>query len=249
MVTLRRLAELAARNRALKRRLPSPFNASILVSPDSQLKYVRPGTCGFDPMLLEVAANQITPGMTVWDVGANVGVFSVAAAALGGSVIAFEPDSWLAALLERTRALPENRKLDLKVVTAAISDKNGVAEFIIAERGRASNALAAAGGRTQMGGARATCLVPTLTLDCVGEVLPWPEFIKIDVEGAELLVLEGASKLLRQRPRLLIEVGEDESRRATDVLRGLGYSLFDASKQGQREQIVTCVENTLALPA
>lgn len=250
MMKFRKFAELVARNRAFKRRMPKPFRASILVSPDSQLKYMKPGRAGFDPMLLEVVRAHIRPGTAVWDVGANVGVFSVAAASLGASVVAFEPDVWLAALLERTRALADNRDFDFKVVAAAVSNRVGVAEFLIADRGRASNALQETGGRSQSGGTRTKCMVPTLTLDCICETLPCPDFVKIDVEGAELMVLEGATTLLRRRPRLLIEVGANHAQQITRLLTAAGYLLFDASKPIETAgPIDLCTENTLALAA
>lgn len=246
---LRKLIELAARGRRFKRKLPSNFaSASIIVSPDAQLKYLKPGAEGLDRLLLKTAADHIRPGMTVWDVGANVGVFSVAAAARGATVVAFEPDAWLADLLERTRGLPENGDLNLSVVPVAISNKNGIAQLMIAERGRASNALEDAGGHSQMGGVRYKRIVPTLTLDTLCESLTAPDFVKIDVEGAELLVLEGASALLSLQPDLLIEVSAQHSEQITCILKNAGYRLFDAEAGAiQGAEITECVNNTLAL--
>lgn len=184
--------------------------------------------------------------MTVWDVGANVGVFSVASAALGATVTAFEPDPWLCDLLERTRRLPENKSLDLSIVPAAVSNKDGIAQFMIAERGRASNALEEAGGHGQMGGVRQKRLVPTFRLDTLCHTLARPDFIKIDIEGAELLALEGATELLQSQPGLMIEVSERFVPQITSILRGAGYRLFDAEAMAGAE-IQQCVNNTLAL--
>lgn len=246
---IRRLIELASRGKRFKRKLPSNFgSASIIVSPDAQLKYLKPGSEGLDRMLLATAAEYIRSGMTVWDIGANCGVFSVAAAALGASVVAFEPDSWLADLLERTRRLPENANLDLSVVPVAISNKDGIAQFMIAERGRASNALEEAGGHSQMGGVRQKRMVPTLTLDTLCQTLVAPDFVKIDVEGAELLVLQGASALLRRLPNLLVEVTANHAEQITHILKNAGYTLFDAERGAiQGSEIQKCTNNTLAL--
>ena len=199
-------------------------------------------------MLLAIAEECIRSGMTVWDVGANVGVFSVAAAARGATVVAFEPDVWLADLLERTRSLSENHNLNLSVIPVAISDKDGVAQFMIAERGRASNALEEAGGHSQMGGVRQKRMVPTLTLDTLCQTLAAPDFLKVDVEGAELLVLQGATALLSRRPNLLIEVSDNHAEQITCILKNAGYHLFDAERGvTQGSEIQRCTNNTLAL--
>src|SRR5262249_11526871 len=72
----------------------------------------------------------------------------------------------------------------------------------------------------------ASITVPIRRLDSlVGQaILPAPNVIKIDVEGAELLVLRGALQLLRQhRPRLLIEAhSPDLARDCITVLESLG---------------------------
>ncbi len=246
---IRRLIELVSRGKRFKRKLPANFgSASIIVSPDAQLKYLKPGSEGLDRMLLAIAEEYIRSGMTVWDVGANVGVFSVAAAARGASVVAFEPDVWLAELLERTRGLPENESLDLSIVPVAVSNKDGIAQFMIAERGRASNALEEAGGHSQMGGVREKRMVPTLTLDTLCKTLVAPDFLKVDVEGAELLVLQGATALLRRRPNLLVEVSDNHAEQITYILKNAGYHLFDAERGViQRSEIQRCTNNTLAL--
>jgi len=69
--------------------------APILVSPDSALAYWKPELGSVDPYLLSMVRELVRPGMMVWDIGANVGLFSFAAAALGAQVLAVEPDIWL----------------------------------------------------------------------------------------------------------------------------------------------------------
>lgn len=92
---LRTLAERIARGRSFRRNITvNGSRHSIYVSPDAQLKYLKPG--GFDHDLIEVAERHAKPGQAVWDIGANVGVFSVAAQAMKCSVVAVEADIWLA---------------------------------------------------------------------------------------------------------------------------------------------------------
>jgi precorrin-6B methylase 2 len=57
--------------------------------------------------LLAIAKELIKPGMVLWDIGANVGAFTMAAAYMAGKVgkvLAIEPDSWLTSLIRRSAA-------------------------------------------------------------------------------------------------------------------------------------------------
>ena len=124
------------------------------MSLDSALKYLRLGPRAFNANLLRVAMQNIKSGSKVWDIGANVGVFTFAAvgAARDVSVLSVEADTWLVELLRRSTRLRENRDHEIKVLPAAVSDSLGVAAFLIAQRGRASNSLESTGGRSQAGG-------------------------------------------------------------------------------------------------
>jgi FkbM family methyltransferase len=251
-MNLRRILELTVRGTSLKRRMPPPFDgAFLLVSGDARLELLKPGPEGFDKMLLARAEELVKPGMSVWDIGANVGLFSVAAAARGATVLAVEADPWLAELLQRTANLPENANLKLSVAPFAVSDKDGVAKFFIANRGRASNALAEAGGHSQMGGVREERLTPTLRIDTLSKQLPPPDLLKIDIEGAEAMAIRGANALLRdRRPTIIIEVGGKNADEITGALHELGYHLYDAALPASERSLLTrCVENTLAIPS
>ena len=245
---IRRLAELLARGRQLRRRVRVAGRlAPIWVSPDAQLKYLKPGERAFDRDLLELAEQRLGPDDVVWDVGANIGSFSVAAAtvAVAGEVVAIEADIWLAGLLQRTAAEPFFGGR-LKVVPCAAAAEAGVARFVISARGRASNALEVGGGRSQMGRVREIVLVPTLALDDLLIHLAAPTFVKIDVEGAELLVLRGASRLLRDvRPRIYVEVDERFAGEVMALFAAANYVALDPRSGARLER---CLENTLFEP-
>ena len=128
----------------------------------------------------------------------------------------------------KTKQLNHYCKRNISVLPAAISDKNSIAKLCIAERGRASNALLEAKGRSQMGGVREINLVPTFTLDTLLTSFDKPNFVKIDIEGAELLAIEGATNLIKNvRPIFYIEVGREHSREIFKCFIDNGYKTCD----------------------
>jgi FkbM family methyltransferase len=251
---LRKLAERLSRGKAFKRRLPPQFgNTPIFVSPDAQLKYMKITNAAFDTELLNIACKYINEGDTVWDVGANIGVFSLAAASIVGPqgyVLAVEPDIWLANLIRRSINLPENQDLHIDVLSTAISDKTGIATFLIARRGRAANTLALTDRNSVvMGGIREKHLVTTVILDSLLDVSPPPNFIKIDVEGAEFYVLTGASQILSKiRPIIYCEVSPGNAMEIANIFKSAEYELFKVTSSGEKLPIEICDFNTLACP-
>ncbi len=245
----RRFLELLSRRRVLKRRLPRDVGgASIFVSPDAQLKYLKPGKGAFDRELLAIAKDYLGSQSNVWDIGANVGVFTFAAASLVGKgrILAVEADIWLAQLISRSVLLNKKREYNITVLPVAISDQVGVASFMIAARGRASNALRSAGGNSMMGGVRQICTVPTLTLDILLNETFKPDFVKIDVEGAEKMVLNGAGKTLSSaRPVFYIEVNASNCDDVTHIFKYYHYRLVDGSTGAPIDR---CTDNSLAFP-
>jgi FkbM family methyltransferase len=143
-------------------------------------------------------ANMVKPGSVFFDVGAQAGYHTLLASQLVGRhglVFAFEPVPTNAANIRRHLAL--NAVRNVVVVEGAVSDVDGTALFD-------SGVNLMSGHLCGMG----TLSVRSLTLDHEIErgALPEPDFIKIDVEGAEAQVLLGAQNLLASRhPRLFIE--------------------------------------------
>lgn len=251
---LRTLAERFSRGIVFKRRLPQQFNsARMFVSPDAALAYWKPGLADRDPKLIDLVLEQVKPGTVVWDIGANLGMLTISAAHRTGPkgfVLALEPDVWLVQLLRRSLQLPENRDLPVKVVAAAAAEAPGIATFAIAKRGRASNGLESTGHRSQAGGTRERQTVPVLSLDLLLNHAPPPQFLKIDVEGAEILTLRGAGKVLAEfKPVIHCETDETTSAGVTEILKSAGYRLYDGNlPANQRVEISACCWNTLALP-
>jgi hypothetical protein len=154
MSIARKVVERLTRRLVVKRRLPKDFGGTqIYVAADAALGYLKPTLPGQD--LFRIAREFIQPGARVWNVGANVGLFAFAAGSLAGpdgEVVAIEADVWLASLLERSRDLPGNGRMNVNVLPAAASNDVGISRFLIANRGRASNTLEQSGFRRQAGG-------------------------------------------------------------------------------------------------
>jgi FkbM family methyltransferase len=247
---LRRLLELASRGVVLKRQLPRQCGGcSIYVTPDAALTYWRRDVSKADPTLLKLAVETIRPGSTVWDIGANVGLFSIAAASLSGPagrVYAIEPDPTLAELLRRS-ASANPHSASLQVLSVAISDALGLTRFVIAERGRASNHLEGY-GHSQSSGGRSVQLVMTITLDWLLTQLPVPDVLKIDIEGAELALLNGARKVLERRPTIICEVGQQSQQAVTRILAEYGDLIYDGDTPPEnRSPVALAPWTTLAV--
>ncbi len=193
-----------------------------------------------DPLLLEqfpLAALEhwVRPGTTVYDVGANMGLYTriFLNYLQAEHVVAFEP------MKDNLKQLDVNLQLGgirdrVTVVPCALSDADGENEFQVDDLSTASATLTvvtggeAAAARKQYGFEPKTETVMCRKLDSLmGELnLPPPDVIKVDIEGAEALFLEGARACLAQHaPRLMIELhGVDKARAVYRVLKELGYA-------------------------
>jgi FkbM family methyltransferase len=138
---------------------------------------------------------EIKPGSVVYDIGANVGYFSLLAAVLSGEngkIYAFEPLPRNIEFLRKHIAL--NKGLNIQVIEAAVSSHSGEAFFEL-------GASSAMGHLTAEGGLRVN-MVSLDTLVSNGEIAP-PDYMKIDVEGAEHDVLRGAEEIINDYQPLL----------------------------------------------
>lgn len=253
MVYLRTLAERVLRDVSRHRKLPREFKSvPIIVSSAGGLGVLLKPMIRVDPVLFATVARLVKPGNTVWDVGANVGLFTFASAALAGAkgrVVAFEPDVALIGLLRKSVFLQGSAIAPVTIVPAGIAASTGLRTFAISQRSRASNALFEY-GNSQMGGYRELQTIPCFDLDSCLSWLQVPDVIKVDVEGAEMEVLEGAGKILDDiRPTIMCEVNETNTSSVSAVFDNAGYQMFDAERplvKQNRKSVAAW--NTIALP-
>lgn len=169
----------------------------------------------------------IRPGMTMLDVGAHVGCHALLAARLvgpEGKVYAFEasPDNF--ALLRKNVELNGYRNIAL--VPKAVAEKTGTVTFHLSPEGNDRNSIYES---SRSSGQGRSLQVPTVSLDDFLEQEGWPkvDFVKIDVEGAEPLVFQGMTKLLKRSTELVLIAEfapaciKDSGRSPVDFLRDL----------------------------
>jgi FkbM family methyltransferase len=247
---LRLVLEQATHRIVVRRRLPPPFaDARIYTSSEGGLKYLARRMTQVDPVLLQLAAEVVRPGATVWDIGANIGLFSFAAAVAAGPkghVLAVEPDTDMVRLLRRSAAVNSGHA-PVEVLPAAVCDELSVARFHIAARNRATSHLDGF-GTAMAGGVRATELVPTVTLDWLAARFPAPDVIKIDVEEAEMTVLTGGSRVLDRSPAIICEVAASNATLVWELLNARGYAIYDGDRpRRERVPAAAAPPNTLAI--
>lgn len=181
----------------------------------------------------------IKPGSVVYDIGANVGYFSLLASVLVGSrghVVAFEPLPRNLCYLRKHLEL--NGLQNLMVIDAAVSDQSGEAFFDL-------GASTAMGHLADAGDIR----VRRVSLDhLLGEktILP-PDYMKIDVEGAEYDVLCGARRILEiYHPLLFVDTHNRQAHRLTVALLdalGYQYDVLDGKPLQESKEFIAYAKN------
>jgi FkbM family methyltransferase len=173
----------------------------------------------------------VQPGDVVYDLGANIGWYSLLAAKRvgpSGQVIAFEPSVTNAAYVAWNAA--GNHFANVSVVPAAVSDRDGWATFL--DKGSLESRLDKDDDEAQAGRraarkrrVRGRTAVPVLTLDgwIAATEQPPPTLVKMDIEGAEIGALRGMSETLRSvGPTLIIEP-HGTQRAIAGLLDAAGY--------------------------
>ncbi len=191
---------------------------------------------------IRLSRRLINTGDTVVDAGANMGLWAMGAArrvGQNGAVHAFEP------VPENFEELRSNTELNdltqIHAVECGLSHRKGRTTIYAATNGNSGMAsLAPAPGVDR------ALDIELTTLDdyCEAQGIARVEFLKMDVEGAELSVLEGGRELLKKDPMILFEASEQTARafgRSTVEVKAhlseMGFRLFRVDRRG-----LECVE-------
>jgi FkbM family methyltransferase len=176
-------------------------------------------------------------GDIFFDIGANQGYYSILASALVGNfgkVYSFEPDP------RNISVLMKNKRENVVVIEKAVNDSSGKLDFysVVGISGVSSFDVKYISEYRYR-----KIQVEAITLDffCSSEKIV-PNYIKIDVEGAEEKVLVGASELLTENsPIILLEVWfkpfTENYKRSIDILNTYGYKMFAIDDEGEIDEI------------
>jgi FkbM family methyltransferase len=203
----------------------------------------------------------IKPGSVVFDIGANVGFYTLLSSRLagpGGRVFAFEPLPRNLGFLRRHVDL--NREAggrcagNITVIDAAVSDREGTATFMPDEAperahivGTGDQNVDAAAETRAAGAGKAGITVRTVSIDelvsgSAQPVLPPPSLMKIDVEGAEELVLKGAARTIQtHKPTIFLAThGPEVHAACCGTLQEWGYRLtpIGGDRLDQTDEVV-----------
>lgn len=202
----------------------------------------------------------LKPGMVFFDVGAHIGEYTLLASRAvrsGGQVHAFEPVHDLSMLL--TQTVTRDRASNVVVNCCALANTNGTITFVTSKE-LACSSIAhdeAFGGENVLH----ADVVPVQSLDryCDQQAVT-PHLIKVDVEGAELLVVDGAKELLAlpsgRAPVWIIECCEENYARFGTNVNALrarfikaGWYLYAIRPDGGLEPFVGNSRNTMNIVA
>jgi FkbM family methyltransferase len=179
--------------------------------------------------------NIIKPGDVCWDIGANIGFYTCLFSILTGApgkVVAFEPVRATLRFLSANVAI--NRLHNVVVISKALGDRRETREIFYRTPDTAEGT---ASFRTSIGSYSEQVEIDTV--DHLYNGLNLPDFIKIDVEGYQTEVLNGARRFLKHhQPLVMLEVRErdqDATEGLEAYLRELGYMLFGFRKHSLYE--------------
>jgi len=199
--------------------IEDPYSATFFAT------YFRKGV--YEEEGLSVMLDEVNPDDVVFDVGANIGYFTCLAAirTKSGEVHAFEMGHENFNILEKNIRL--NQLSNAKPVCMAVSDDNGKVSILDSPVG---NAVTKILEDTPPGGDIIS--VPSISLDAYSRQSgAKPDFVKIDVEGAEMKVLQGMRNILKDGVKLLVEIHDKElklfhssKQEVLDFIAASGYS-------------------------
>lgn len=155
----------------------------------------------YEPVETKVIKDIVKEEDVVVDAGANIGYYTILLSKIVGArgkVYAFEPEKSCFDLLKQN--CRENKCYNVILINKALSNKEGEIKFYINEKDKGLSSIIKTLNTTKV-------IVKTTTLN--KEISEPIDFMKIDIEGAELQALQGATTSLRSCNKMVIEIPED----------------------------------------
>ena len=159
-------------------------------------------------------------GDIVVDCGSSVGYFSVIAARNGASVTAIEANPETYAVLKRNLSLNSLSAASYNVV---LSSASGTADLYVPGSFTGTGSIVKEWPRKDLG--ISTYHVRAATLDSLTSEMEKIDWLLVDVEGSENLVLLGGRKSLEKTSTLIIEVWEKNDSEVADMISGAGFTI------------------------
>ncbi|HET6402104.1 MAG TPA: FkbM family methyltransferase [Candidatus Kapabacteria bacterium] len=193
----------------------------------------------YEPFESKLVREHLKPGMTVYNIGANLGYYSLLASeciGAGGKVFAFEPESRNLELLRKT--IVENGCYNVEICSMAVSQETGAAMLSISEANSGDHRLTAIANREQV-------KVEVTSIDTfIAQGHAPPDTIIMDVQGSELDVLRGAESLLQSNTPLILftefwpgglnERHPNGARAVLDILERAGFQFHQIDERKKR---------------
>ena len=179
-----------------------------------------------EPQMCNMFKRVINPGMTVVDVGANIGYYALLSAGIVGNtgkVYAFEPDPSYYSLLKKNIEVNKLAAI-VRPFNFAVGNNDGKIPFFLGvSTGSSLFRVPDITGQK--------VLVDVVSLDNFFARRNWPvvDFVKIDAEGADKIVLDGMRSVLKKNPaiKLVIEVNPSSLKSADTSAEALFFLLVE----------------------
>ena len=178
---------------------------------------------------------RVSQGETVIDVGAHIGRYTLIAAKTASRVISIEPEPTNYALLQNNIKI--NNFTNITALRVALSNERSLKKFYLAGGGDTGTSSLEQdfSWRLDLGTKRMVVEVETRTLDSVVDSLKISviDWLKIDVEGHEVHVLEGGGQTLARTRKLILEVAEGNEDACKEFVRHAGFDTV-AVEEGKK---------------
>ena len=226
----------------------------LLIRADGDWRGFRSGACAKEPETAAWLRETVTEGTVFYDIGACVGSYALIASALGARVHAFEPVAVNFAHLQQNAWL--NDIASFHAWPVALTSLTGPLEFSLSSpfagaashrvsNGETTNLFSLPESGSGPGQSVADRVPSSFTQSSLGFALddfvemfglPRPDHVKIDVDGHEISVLEGAQSTLRSACTVMIEADPDTVQSATAILAAAGLEQSQSWARSGRQR-------------